>query len=252
MNFHYFYNMIRNLIVCSCIVFLALSCSREGGRGMICIKPKGSVVSRNQMMAEFSSVQMLLPAHTQIRQGNEYSIEMRGAPNILDNIQAEIRDGELTISYDRCVRKVEELPELVITAPFFYRFVLSGSGDIRVADSLIQSDGELDLQVLGSGSILANLRVKSLRSRISGSGSITLAGFADAHTITVSGSGDVAAKDFSVPTCDVDISGSGHVRTRVSDKLHVKISGSGNVTYWGTPKVTTEITGSGKVTKGDG
>jgi hypothetical protein len=204
------------------------------------------------MMSEFSSVQMLMPAHTTIRQGNEYSMELRGTPNILDNIQTDIRDGELTISYDRCVRKVEELPELVITAPYYYRFVLSGSGDIRVADSLIQPDGELDLQVLGSGSIQGNLRVKGLRSRISGSGSITLAGLADTHTITVSGSGDIAAKDFSVPRCDVDISGSGNVRTRVSDKLHVKISGSGNVTYWGTPEVTTEITGSGKVIKGEG
>lgn len=244
--------MIRCLIFCCCVILLALSCTRDGGRGIICIKPKGSVITRTQMMSEFSSVQMLLPAHTTIRQGNEYSMELRGTPNILDNIQAEIRDGELTLSYDRCVRKVDELPELIITAPYYYRLVLSGSGDIHVSDSLIQTDGALDLQVLGSGSIQGNLRVKGLRSRVSGSGSIVTAGIAETHTITVSGSGDVVAKHFSVHTCDVDISGSGHVSTRVSDKLNVKISGSGSVTFWGSPLLTTEITGSGKVIKGEG
>lgn len=251
-NFHYFYYMIRYLMLCCCVSFLTLSCTREGGRGILCIKPKGASISRTQMMSEFSSVQMLLPAHTTIRQGSEYSIELRGTPNILDNIQAEIRDGELTLSYDRCVRKMEELPELIITAPYFYRLVLSGSGDIQLADSLIQTEGELDLQVLGSGSIQGNLRVKGLRSRISGSGSIATAGVAETHTLTVSGSGDVAAKDFSVHTCEVDISGSGNVSTRVADKLNVKISGSGSVTFWGSPLLTTEITGSGKVIKGDG
>jgi hypothetical protein len=238
-------------IILSLLSMVSLACQREGGRGIICIQPKGKTETRITKMAEFSSVQLMIPAKVVIQHGSENVLEIQSETNIIENIQTEIRDGELLISFDRCVRKLEPLPVLKITAPYYFRVVLVGSGSVVIPDTLIQPDGDLDLQVLGSGSIDALVRTKGLQSKVSGSGKITLAGIADLHTVLLSGSGDIDGKLLPVRIADVQIGGSGNARVSVTDTLQVKISGSGNLTYWGSPVIVSEITGSGKVIVGN-
>lgn len=239
------------LLLALVMMLLVLSCKREGGRGIFCIKPKGGSVKRIITPAAYSSVRMQIPASAVIRYSPEFSIEVEGEENILDNILYEIQDGELKVKFDRCVRKMDNPPKMIFSAPFFYGYYLMGSGSMTIADTLKQPGSTLALEISGSGDIQGNVAVGSLNGKISGSGSIRVSGSADAQKMTISGSGDVHGFSLFSNRAEVDISGSGNANVRVKDYLKVKISGSGNVNYYGSPTLDLEVSGSGKVLKMD-
>lgn len=225
------------------------SCKRDGGRGIFCIKPKGSIITETITPEAFSSVRMMIPAKTYIENSNTFSIEVKGHENILKNIDYEIKDGELKIKFDRCVRKLDELPQFTIKAPLFYGFYVMGSGSVETLDTLRQSGNSIHFEISGSGDIYARVQASKVHSKISGSGSIRLHGSADEVEMRISGSGDISAFELPVRKGDVEISGSGNANINASDYLKVKISGSGNVNYMGNPVIELDNSGSGKIRK---
>jgi hypothetical protein len=106
------------------------------------------------------------------------------------------------------------------------------------------------LDVSGAGSVQARqMTLQTLQVDISGSGVVNLSGSAVEQHIEVSGSGRYEAADLSSQKVTADISGSGQVDVTVSGELEVDISGSGTVTYSGDPSVRQDVSGSGKVIK---
>jgi hypothetical protein len=244
-------NRIFTITLFFLALMLSLSCQREGGRGLFCLKPKGALVKRMIIPETFSSVRMLLPASAVLEYAPICSIEVEGEENILDNINYEIRDGELKIQFDRCVRKLDSPPRMIIRAPFFYGYVLQGSGSLSIPDTLKQAGSAFTLEILGSGEINAVVATGSVLSKISGSGSIRVSGTCDTQKMQISGSGDVHGFALASNRAEVEISGSGNANLSVKDYLKVKISGSGNVNYYGNPSVDLDVSGSGKVNKMD-
>jgi len=89
-----------------------------------------------------------------------------------------------------------------------------------------------------------------LETKISGSGSIVLAGDANDASARISGSGKVKAEGLSVKTFEARISGSGSCYITVEEEIEASISGSGSVYYAGDPnRVISNSSGSGKVRK---
>lgn len=86
-------------------------------------------------------------------------------------------------------------------------------------------------------------------SGLSGSGRCRFAGNADRLTSRVSGSGHIDAAQLSVRQEEIDISGSAHVVTKVSETLDVHISGAGEILYQGSPQISQSITGSATIRK---
>ena len=91
--------------------------------------------------------------------------------------------------------------------------------------------------------------VDDLRANISGSGMMDLDGTANDATMTMSGSGKIAAFGMITNNNSATISGSGNIETFVSNHLDATISGSGTIRYRGNPSVTTHISGSGSVVR---
>ncbi len=232
-------------------LMLFLSCQREGGRGIFCLKPKGELVKRTITLETFSSVRMLLPASAILEYAPTCSIEVEGEANILDNINYEIHNGELKIQFDRCVRKLDSPPRMIIRAPYFYGYFLQGSGSLSIPDTLKQVGSALTLEVLGSGEINAVVATGSVLSKISGSGSIRVSGTCDTQNMQISGSGDIHGFALASNRAEVKISGSGNANLSVKDYLKIEISGSGNVNYYGNPSVDLDVSGSGKVNEMD-
>jgi carbon monoxide dehydrogenase subunit G len=84
---------------------------------------------------------------------------------------------------------------------------------------------------------------------VSGSGEVKLAGSGESLKVSVSGSGEVDAKDFAARDASVSIAGSGDVDLRLAGgTLNAQIAGSGDVTWSGEGKVGAVATaGSGRV-----
>jgi hypothetical protein len=109
----------------------------------------------------------------------------------------------------------------------------------------------LESRVSGSGKVNYDGAISDRADvNVSGSGRIIASGTARMIKTTISGSGEVRAADLEVEKCEVRISGSGDVQINVKSELDASISGSGSVSYKGSPsQVNSHSSGSGKVRK---
>ena len=179
-----------------------------------------------------------------LTQGDEHSVTISAQPNIIDEIDFRVRNRELVINNDRCLRNYEPV-EIYMTVPEIRELSISGSGSIISQNQIFISDLELNLS--GSGYMDLDINGDDVFARISGSGDMKLQGFIDDLDYTVSGSGNLHAFDLEAQTADIRISGSGNVEVTVNEHLDVRISGSGDVYYRGAPAIESRISGSGKV-----
>jgi hypothetical protein len=95
---------------------------------------------------------------------------------------------------------------------------------------------------------LDDFQGKSLDLNILGSGTVVAAGKANSVSVTVSGSGDVDVRALQAKDFSGVISGSGNVRAYASDAARVTMSGSGDIRVAGNPmRRSVERSGSGQV-----
>lgn len=210
----------------------------------MCLKGEGDVETRTLDLAGVEGVRVGGNSRVFIRNGSPQRVEVKGQPNVLNELVTEVRDGVWEVGFNRCLRDHE--PVMVyLTIPALHEASVGGSGYVELED-VFESD-EFDASVSGSGDIKLRLATNRLTSRISGSGTITAAGVADKLDISISGSGNNNAFDLTTREADVDISGSGKAEVNVKDRLDVEISGSGRVYHQGSPSINADVSGSGKV-----
>jgi len=218
------------------------ACDDEG----FCIEGEGDVETREIKLDAFDGVDVNGSTKVYIARGQVQRVEVKGEPNILDELETDIDDDIWQIAFNRCLRKHKTV-EVYITLPDLNYAAVSGSGLLQMNDTFDASD--FRASVSGSGKINGKVTAGKLTSRISGSGSISMAGAAVNHDIAISGSGSINAFDLGTKVAEVDVSGSGLAEVTVADALDVDISGSGRVYYQDNPTVNTHISGSGKVIK---
>jgi hypothetical protein len=103
-----------------------------------------------------------------------------------------------------------------------------------------------------SGSGAADIRAIAAETvfvRISGSGAVTVTGDTDELDVSISGSGAFDGEGLEADTGNVGVSGSGNAVVDVRETLDVDVSGSGNVEYIGEPTVSVNTSGSGNVSR---
>jgi hypothetical protein len=138
---------------------------------------------------------------------------------------------------------------LVITVPSETSIEMKDNlGNMGVGGEL---QGELDLELSAAASVYAD-SVRSLRSRISGSGSIQLGTVHGRTKVKISGSGSLDAHELK-GNINASISGSGRIivsgTQSTSGDVDISISGSGAFTHNGTvDDVDFSISGMGTIT----
>lgn len=202
--------------------------------------------------SNFDEISLGYPAELIIRQGNEYSVELEGDRDDLEDIRTEVRGSTLVIKNDRNGGwfnfSVGRSVTIYVTMKDIRRISVSGSGKAETRGKI--ETGDLDLDVSGSGKIEVSADAEDVTIDISGSGSIILEGSGEDGEIDISGSGRLYAENFEADSFDVAISGSGRCEVNVSQILDARISGSGSVYYRGDPdKIRSSVSGSGRVRK---
>lgn len=180
-------------------------------------------------------------------QGNSESLVIEAEDNILARIRTEVKNGVLTIGFDR-----ENWQDLVRpTKPIKYTLAfknlkslaLTGAGSAQ-AESL--NADALDLSITGAGNInIESLQVNSLEVNLGGAGNIHLAGTAASQKVTLGGLGNYGCGDLQSKTARITLTGAGSATVWAADTLDVTITGAGNVGYYNSPKITKNITGLG-------
>ena len=232
----------NQFLLLSAFAILGLSaCDPLGVRG------HGDLSTETRDVKDFHALEVNVSGDVEVRVDSVFHVEVTCEDNIIDFLETVEDHGVLKIFFDRNVFDVDHL-KIRVSAPSWDAFEVNGSADVDVPDAI--TGDFLNLGISGSGNIkLFDASFNKAKTRISGSGDITLIGEADDLNATTSGSGDLEALDFPVKTATVTVSGSGDARVNVSDMLNVSISGSGDVQYTGNPQVSKSVSGSGSVKK---
>jgi hypothetical protein len=226
--------------------FLLLSSSCIEADYFPCVKPSGETLTETRITDTFDAVTLSLHGNVYITYGTENSIEIVAPENLFEHISTSTRNNNLSISSNRCLRNKLEDIQIYITTPEISSLKMMGSGNIIVESPFYGSLASLEIS--GSGNILFHdANYQNLRSSISGSGKIKVAGQTENHQLQVSGSGKVNAYELISEQAQVRISGSGSVEITVVKHIEARISGSGKVFYKGNPGTNFNISGSGSV-----
>lgn len=209
-----------------------------------CEHGRGQIIEETFDISSVHSISLRMDATVFLTQGNQPSATISAQANIIDEIDFRVRNHELVINNDRCLRSFEPI-EIFITLPEIRELSLSGSGLIVSEDLWLVDD--LHLNVSGSGGMVLEVEGDNIFGRISGSGNMDLRGIIDDLRYTVSGSGSLYGFDLETQTAEINISGSGNVELTVLERLDVRISGSGNVYYKGNPTIESRVSGSGRL-----
>lgn len=224
-------------------------------------------------VAPFTRMEFDVPARVVLRQGDTQSVELKGTPEALADVETSVRDGLLLVAARRkvrwgmstgpaaaridvlvTVRRIEGVTlassgELTAPAPLHVdsaRFLVSGAGSMK-AD--VEAAGLFETEISGAGNMDLKGRFKRLDSRIKGSGTMTLAAaVAQDAALGISGSGAIDATG-SAGSLKASISGSGGIRARdfVVDKAAVRISGNGQIALDVRSALDATISGNGEV-----
>lgn len=222
------------------------SCFLDDDDGLFnCERGEGEIITRTLDVPDFTGIDLDCSFDVTIAQGDEQIVKVEGHENIIDLLELDVQNNIWDIEFDRCIRGDDDELKIHITVPKLTFIKISGSGKV-FGENDIQAD-EIELKISGSGNMDLALFANDISGKISGSGQITLEGETQTFNYETSGSGDWRTFEMLSREGNVRITGSGDTEVNVSEKLDVRISGSGDVFYKGNPLIDIDITGSGSL-----
>ena len=194
-----------------------------------CIEGSGKGKTDKRQASSFNSVLVDGAFDVNIEMQKKEGVEVSGDDNIIPNITTKVSGNKLIVSSNKSICPKQKL-EVNISAPDIEQVRMEGSSDI----------------------IITGVNNKSLTVELDGSGDINVSGKTKKFAVTVSGSGNIHAKDLQAEDTSISITGSGDADVYAARKLDGAIEGSGNINYYGNPKeVSKKIDGSGDIEKKD-
>lgn len=206
--------------------------------------------TETRTVKSFTKLSIAVPAEVHLSKG-PFKVTLDGED--LSEIETYVKGGELVIkqknnsNWSIFGNSTDDIV-IYITMPELEGISMSGSGKLESKDQF--SSKSMKLRVSGSGSLQLNVVAEQLEAHVSGSGRIQTAGTAQSFNAHISGSGKVNAEELRAQSVDAHISGSGSCYVHADNALEAHISGSGNVYYTGNPSnVNARTSGSGKISK---
>nr|WP_288934685.1 head GIN domain-containing protein [uncultured Allomuricauda sp.] len=183
------------------------------------------LVSEIREVAEFTKLKSTGVFDVNIVQGDIQSVEITADDNIIGRVRTNVVNGEL---------------RLELLSDIYGDITLRANITVRQLDRITNS---------GVGDIVANNITTDQDFSISNSGEadIRISGTASSLSCFNEGSGDIIAFDFLVIDADLEIKGTGSIKTSCAETLEAKISGSGDILYRGNPSINASISGTGEV-----
>ncbi len=218
------------------------------------VKGNGQVVTVERITGDYDEISVGGWFDTEIVDGEEGSVTLKGEENLLEYIITEVKDGKLVVKVKNGINlqpsswfnggitvsiPVEEISSLS----------MSGSGDLEGRTVLKARD--MSARLSGSGDMDIAIEAENLDVTVSGSGDMNLEGAVQNLKVQISGSGDIHAYNLQANHVDALVSGSANIEVTAKESLRARVSGSGDIFYKGNPeKVDSKTSGSGDISKG--
>jgi hypothetical protein len=217
------------------------------------------VTKKTLELPEFKSIYVNSNYTVYLKQTNKQEVKVEALADIYQATEIKVEDGILMINIERKPEspdkslwaKIDDIKlnptmKVYVSMKDINSLKVNGRGKI-ISENSIASD-DLDLALTGSGSMDIDIKGKKITTEVSGSGIITLKGYATSNKINLSGTGGLSAFNCELESANIKVGGSGTAEVKVADDLEVYVMGSGAVKHKGnTKKVTKKVYGSGSV-----
>lgn len=222
-----------------------------GGQVSGAIRGSGNIVSETRLFTGLRTLRVDYPADVIIRQGETEQVVIEGDDNLLPQLQAVVRFGELQFGNSETNWNSRVTPSQIVKLTFTVKNLreinFSSAGTVRVEG--LTTDA-LTVSLNGAGDVTLNdLEAQRLELNQSGAGNITVNGTAQNLSLRISGLGSLEAANLHAQTAEVRISGAGNATVWAEENLTLNISGAGSVRYYGSPAVSEQISGAGSAEK---
>ena len=231
------------------------------------VRGTGPLQQETRQVSGFEQIVLSIPARMVLTQGESESLEISAEENLLPYIETKVEDGILSIQAKPEMTNLMPTQEIVINLAVIDLNALTINGSANLQSDSLQADS-LSLTINGAGKIeIGEIKAQNFKATINGAGEMSLdtisaeatslaingtgqyrlAGESIRAQMSITGSGNIRAKDLACEDVQVTISGAGQVNAWAENQLSVTITGSGTVVYQGEAQVKKSITGAGSV-----
>ena len=217
------------------------------------------VTKKTLELPEFKSIYVNSNYTVYLKQTNKQEVIVEAVTEVYELTNIVVDNGVLMVNVERkpdnpnksVWSKIDDIKirptmKVYVSMKNVNELQVNGGGKI-ISENSIAAD-YLSLAVSGNGGMELDIKGNTLKTDISGSGSIVIKGYATSNQITESGSGTLNAFECELESAKIKLSGSGSAELNVTSTLEAQILGSGSVKHKGNTKtVTKKVYGSGSV-----
>jgi hypothetical protein len=210
-------------------------------------------------LPEFKGIYVNSNYTVYLKQTNKQEVTVEALTEIFAVSEIKVENGILMINVDRkpenpnksLWQKIDDIKlnptmKLYVSVKNLNDLQVNGNGKI-ISENSIASD-YITLGVAGGGSMDVDLKGNTIKAELSGSGVMTVKGYATSMDAIVSGSGTLNGYSCALETAKAKVSGSGLCQLNVSHMIDAMVLGNGQVKHKGNTKsAQKKIYGSGSI-----
>jgi hypothetical protein len=210
-------------------------------------------------LPDFKSIYVNSNYTVMLKQTNKQEVTVEALTEIYEATEIKVDNGVLMINVERkpdspnksIWAKIDDIKmsptmKIYVSMKNVTDLQVNGGGKI-ISENSIASD-YITLGVSGPGTMDVDLKGNTVKAEVSGSGSLTLRGYATSLDAVLSGNGFLKGFDCPLETGKVKVSGAGSAELNVSTSLEAYVHGSGSVKHKGNTKtLTKKVYGTGTV-----
>ncbi len=213
---------MKKLITLTFILCMASMSYAQWGKK---IKGNGKVVTIERTTGDYESIAVSGWFDVELVKGAEGAITLKGEENLLEYILTEVKDGKLVVKPEKGVNLQPsswKSGTIFITIPVeeINEVSMSGSGDL-VGKTVLKGSA-FKTRMSGSGDLSLELDVQDLDVSVSGSGDMDLKGNTNNLEVQISGSGDVHAYGLDANNVSAIVSGSANIEVTANKCIKSK------------------------------
>ena len=232
--------------VITALLCICISCQSFSDSGEV-IKGNGKIETKSFPQNNFNALSISGGWIADIRYSETFSIQIETDENIFPDLDIFLTGTTLNIGFKSGYSISPTQCKVSITMPALIKLQTVGSLTAIISSFNLPKDS-MSIDISGSGNITArDITVNTLKVDVSGSCDFSATGKAENMIADISGSGDIKTTDFETEKADISISGSGSAKVWVTRHLKADIGASGSVRYKGNPVIETKSSGSGRI-----
>jgi hypothetical protein len=195
---------------------------------------QGPAVSVNRNVDRFNKIKADGRIKVYLTQGPQQKLELKGAQNLIPEVQTQVENGELIINFKNRISRNDKI-EAYITAETITGLDFSAGASVETPQPF--KGNELSIETSSGSQADLLLQYKNIACQSSSGSMLKLEGSADFAEFKLSSGAAVQAGGLTTNKCMVDASSGSNADIKVLQELSARVNSGSNFTYSGEPSI---------------